>query len=63
MLMPSEALWRRAANDMQSPFANVLNFSPFGSASLPSSTLVVYTGVYAALALFLAVRRFSRRDL
>ena len=63
VLMPSEALWRRAANDMQSPLANVLNFSPFSSASLPSSTMVAYAGVYAALALLLAVRRFSRRDL
>lgn len=63
IIMPSEALWRRAANDMQSPLANALNFSPFSSASLPSSTMVVYTGVYTALALLFAVRRFSRRDL
>ncbi|HSB75699.1 MAG TPA: hypothetical protein VLC12_08615, partial [Terriglobales bacterium] len=63
ILMPSEALWRRAANDMQSPLANMFNFSPFSSASLPSSTMVAYAGAYTALALLLAVRRFSRRDL
>lgn len=63
VLMPSEALWRRAANDMQSPLANVLNFSPFSSASLPSFAMVAYAGVYAALASFFAMRSFSRRDL
>jgi ABC-type transport system involved in multi-copper enzyme maturation permease subunit len=63
VLMPSEALWRRAANDMQSPLANVLNFSPFSSASLPSFAMVAYAGVYAVLALFFAMRSFSRRDL
>jgi len=63
ILMPSEALWRRAANAMQSPLAGMLNISPFSSASLPSFTMVAYAGVYAALALFFAVRRFSRRDL
>jgi ABC-type transport system involved in multi-copper enzyme maturation permease subunit len=63
LIMPSEALWRRAVNDMQSPLAAVFNFSPFQSASLPSATMVFYAGAYAALALLLAVRRFSRRDL
>lgn len=63
LIMPSEALWRRAVNDMQSPLAAVFNFSPFQSTSLPSATMVFYAGIYAALALLLAVRRFSRRDL
>lgn len=63
ILMPSEALWRRAAHDMQSPLAGVLNFSPFSSASLPSSSMIVYAGIYTAMALLLAVRRFGRRDL
>jgi ABC-type transport system involved in multi-copper enzyme maturation permease subunit len=63
VLMPSEALWRRAANDMQSPLANVLNFSPFSSAYLPSFAMVAYAGVYAVLALFFAMRSFGRRDL
>lgn len=62
-IMPSEALWRRAANTMQSPLANMLNFSPFSSASLPSFTMVAYAGVYTAVALLFAIRRFSRRDL
>ena len=63
VIMPSEALWRRAAHDMQSPLAGVLNFSPFTSASLPSSSMILYAGIYAAAALLLAVRRFGRRDL
>ncbi|HLK34995.1 MAG TPA: ABC transporter permease [Terriglobales bacterium] len=63
LIMPSEALWRRAANDMQSPLANVINFSPFSSVSLPSSAMVMYAGLYTALALVFAIRRFSKRDL
>ena len=63
VIMPSEALWRRAAHDMQSPLAGVLNLSPFSSASLPSFAMVAYAGVYTALALLFAIRRFSRRDL
>ena len=63
VIMPSEALWRRAAHDMQSPLAGVLGFSPFSTASLPNSTMVAYAGVYTALALLFAALRFSRRDL
>jgi ABC-type transport system involved in multi-copper enzyme maturation permease subunit len=63
VIMPSEALWRRAAHEMQSPLADVLRVSPFSSASLPSATMVAYAGVYTALALLFAIRAFSKRDL
>jgi len=63
VLMPSEALWRRAAFEMQSPLANAMRISPFSTMSVPSGTMVVYAGVYLAIALAIAIRRFSRRDL
>jgi ABC-2 type transport system permease protein len=63
VLMPSEALWRRAAFEMQSPLANALHISPFSSLSVPSMSMVVYAGLYLAIALALAIRRFSQRDL
>lgn len=63
ILMPSEVLWRRAANAMQSPLAGMLNFTPFSSASLPSATMIAYAGAYAGLALLFAIRSFTRRDL
>ena len=63
VLMPSEALWRRAAFEMQSPLANAMRISPFSTLSVPSPTMVFYAGVYSAVALAIAVRRFSRQDL
>jgi len=63
LIMPSEALWRRAAFEMQSPILNALGFSPFSAASVPSVFMILYAGLYMTLALALAVRRFSQRDL
>lgn len=63
VLMPSEALWRRAAFEMQSPLANAMRISPFTTLSVPSTAMVFYAGLYLALALVIAIRRFSHRDL
>jgi Cu-processing system permease protein len=63
LLMPSEALWRRAAFEMQSPLANAMRMSPFSTLSVPSMSMVVYAGLYLAIALALAIRRFSQQDL
>ncbi len=63
LIIPSEALWRRAAFEMQSPIASVLGMSPFGTTSVPSTLMVVYAGLYLLVALALGVRFFQRRDL
>ena len=63
LFMPSEALWRRAAFEMQSPLANALRASPFSMLSVPSVTMVFYAGLYLTIALAVAIRRFSQRDL
>jgi Cu-processing system permease protein len=63
LLMPSEALWRRAAFEMQSPLVSALGISPFSGASVPSSAMVFYAVLYLLVALAVAVLRFSRRDL
>jgi ABC-2 type transport system permease protein len=63
VLMPSEALWRRAAFEMQSPLASSLRISPFSTLSVPSIAMVFYALLYLAIALAVAIRRFSRRDL
>jgi ABC-type transport system involved in multi-copper enzyme maturation permease subunit len=63
VLMPSEALWRRAAYEMQSPLANAMRFSPFSTLSVPSGAMVFYAGLYLSVALVVAIRRFSQRDL
>lgn len=63
LIIPSEALWKRAAFEMQSPLVSALGFSPFTAASMPSQVMVLYGVLYAGLALFVAIRLFNRRDL
>jgi len=63
LVMPSEALWRRAAYEMQSPLVAAVGFSPFSGASTPSPVMVGYAAVYLLLFLLAALYRFNRRDL
>jgi ABC-type transport system involved in multi-copper enzyme maturation permease subunit len=63
LIMPSEALWKRAAYEMQSPLIGALGFSPFSAASVPSPAMVVYAVLYLLATLGLAIRQFQRRDL
>ena len=63
LIIPSEAMWRRAAFEMQTPLSGVLGFSPFTSSSVPSPLMIVYACFYAAFMLYLAMRTFQRRDL
>lgn len=63
LIIPSEALWRRAAFEMQSPFASALGVSPFGILSVPSVLMIVYAVLYLIATLILAVRVFQKRDL
>jgi ABC-type transport system involved in multi-copper enzyme maturation permease subunit len=64
LILPSEALWRRAAYEMRSPLVSAVGFSPFTSgSSIPSPFMVLYAMLFLAVALALAVRLFGRRDL
>lgn len=65
LLMPSEAMWKRAAYLMQPPLLRELGLqsTPFGAASAPSGAMVLYAILYTAAALALAVHSFLRRDL
>jgi hypothetical protein len=63
VVMPSESLWRRAAFDMQGPIIGGFARGPFSIGSVPSPAMIGYAGLYLAVALWLAVRRFSKRDL
>jgi Cu-processing system permease protein len=62
LLLPVEALWRRAAYLMQPPLANSFP-TPFAVSSVPSEAMVAYAALYGLLALLLATRSFGRRDL
>ena len=63
LVMPSEAIWRRASFLMESPLVSAMGVSPFASSSVPSPIMIVYAILYAAAALALAVRQLYRRDL
>jgi len=64
LVSPSDAMWRRAAYDLQPPFMRELQFmSPFGSASLPSNTMIAWTVGFVLATLALAVVLFRRRAL
>jgi ABC-type transport system involved in multi-copper enzyme maturation permease subunit len=63
VVMPSEAIWRRATYVMQSTLGRMLDVSPFGVRSAPSPAMVLYAILYMAAAMALALRRFHQRDL
>jgi Cu-processing system permease protein len=63
LIIPSEALWKRAAHDLQSPLVSALGISPFTTRSYPSTAMVIYAILFMLVAFALAVRRFSQRDL
>ena len=63
LILPSEALWKRAAFEMESPMVRALGFSPFSSPVVPSPLMISYAILYGLAALVLAIRLFKRRDL
>ena len=63
LVIPTEALWRRAAYEMQTPLASALGMSPFGAFSVPSALMVVYAVVYLVIIFAVAVSTFNHRDI
>jgi ABC-type transport system involved in multi-copper enzyme maturation permease subunit len=63
LFFPSEALWKRAAHEMQSPLVGAMGFSPFSAGSVPSGLMVGYAILYTLGAIALAIHLFHRRDL
>jgi Cu-processing system permease protein len=63
LVIPTEALWRRAAYEMQTPLASALGMSPFGAFSVPSALMVVYAVVYLVIIFAIAVSTFNHRDI
>ena len=65
LLMPGEAMWKRAAYLLQPPMLRELglDFTMFGAASTPSPLMVGYTVLYIVILLLLAIYLFNTRDL
>lgn len=63
LLMPTEALWQRAAYFMQPTVMRDLHMTPFSPASLPSVAMVWWAILYALLALLSGLQAFRKRAL
>ncbi len=63
LIIPTEALWRRAIYMMQSPLSSALGMTPFSTLSVPSTLMVVYAFIYLLAMLWLAISTFQRRDM
>lgn len=63
LIIPSEALWKRAAFEMQSPISAVLGTSPFATLSVPSPLMMGYAAAYLVFTLMAAIYIFNQRDL
>ena len=63
LIMPSDALWRRAAFRFQPPILASAGVGPFSGTLAPSNAMVAYAALYAVAAILLAQFLFSQRDL
>jgi hypothetical protein len=65
LIIPGEAVFRRAAYEMSSVTVRALgiSFGPMFVISIPSPMMILYAALYTALMLGLAVRQFGKRDL
>ncbi len=63
LIIPTEALWRRATYVMQSPLSSALQMTPFSTLSVPSTLMIAYAFIYLGAMLWIAVNTFRRRDL
>ncbi len=63
LIMPTEALWQRAAHFMQPPLMAQLASTPFSPASVPSAAMVWWAAAWVCAMLLLAVTGLGRRAL
>jgi hypothetical protein len=63
LLSPSDAMWRRAAYEMQPLASVVLQHGPFGVVSVPSAAMVVWAVAFVVGVLAFAAWQFRRRPL
>ena len=63
LMIPTEALWRRAAYEMQTPLASTIGISPFSAFSVPSALMILYAVLYLVLTLMAAINIFKQRDI
>jgi ABC-type transport system involved in multi-copper enzyme maturation permease subunit len=60
---PSDAMWRRAAYELQPATAVIFQAGPFGVVSVPSAAMVAWTVLFIIVLLAFAAWQFRRRPL
>jgi ABC-2 type transport system permease protein len=65
LIIPSEAIWKRAAYEISSTVVRSLgiNDGPFAAISIPNPAMIGYAIIYAAIMVGVAVTQFNKRDL
>lgn len=63
LVIPSDAIWRRVAYEVQPPLLGAIGATPFSSLIVPSTAMVIYAAIYAVLTLSAGLVVFERRDL
>jgi len=63
LISPSDALWRRAAHELQPPLLEQLNVTPFSAVAVPSGAMVVWGVGFVVVTLLAALRTFQKRAL
>jgi ABC-type transport system involved in multi-copper enzyme maturation permease subunit len=63
LLSPSDAMWRRAAFEMQPLATAALQNGPFGVVSVPSAAMIGWAVVFVVAVLAFGARQFRRRPL
>jgi len=63
LLSPSDAMWRRAAYEMQPLATAALQNGPFGVVSVPSAAMIVWAVAFVVIVLAFGAWQFRRRPL
>jgi Cu-processing system permease protein len=63
LVSPADAMWRRAAHELQPVTAVIFQAGPFGVASVPSAAMVVWAAAFVVAVVAFAAWQFRRRPL
>ena len=63
LVSPVDAMWRRAAHEIQSPLMRDVQITPFSGVSVPSDAMIYWTIGFVVITLGIGLHWFRRRAL